>query len=131
MALNALDGMMARSYNMTSNLGELLNEMGDILSDLFILFPFVLLSDIHPAFIILFAVLSILNEFAGLLSKVINGVRRYDGPMGKSDRALLLSLFALVYVFWQEVTQYGNWIFGMACVLLILSTYIRLKKSLF
>ena len=130
MALNALDGMMARQYNMTSQLGEVLNEMGDILSDLFILIPFVLFSGIHPGFIILFALLSILNEFAGLLGKVINGVRRYDGPMGKSDRALLIGLFGLVYVFWQEVIQYGNWIFGMACGLLIISTYLPLKRAL-
>lgn len=130
MALNALDGMMAREFKMTSKLGEILNEVGDIISDLFIITPFVLLSGIHPAFIILFALLSILNEFAGLLGKVISGIRRYEGPMGKSDRALLIGLFSLVYFFWQGIENYGNWIFGMACCLLLLSTFTRLRKAL-
>ena len=35
MALNALDGMMARTYNMQSKLGEVLNEIGDVISDLY------------------------------------------------------------------------------------------------
>ena len=39
MALNALDGMMARTYNMQSKLGEVLNEIGDVISDLFIFIP--------------------------------------------------------------------------------------------
>ena len=30
MALNALDGMMARQFNMQSRLGEILNELGDV-----------------------------------------------------------------------------------------------------
>jgi len=33
MALNALDGMMARMYHQQSKLGEILNEMGDVISD--------------------------------------------------------------------------------------------------
>src|SRR5882724_6568058 len=39
MALNALDGMMARTYNQQSKKGEVLNEVGDIISDLFIYIP--------------------------------------------------------------------------------------------
>src|SRR5512137_909944 len=34
MALNAVDGMMARELGMSSNLGAVLNELGDVLSDL-------------------------------------------------------------------------------------------------
>ncbi|MEO6453063.1 MAG: CDP-alcohol phosphatidyltransferase family protein [Ginsengibacter sp.] len=39
MALNALDGMMARIYNQQTKKGEVLNELGDVISDLFIFFP--------------------------------------------------------------------------------------------
>ena len=38
-ALNALDGMMARTYNQQTKKGEILNEIGDVISDLFIFFP--------------------------------------------------------------------------------------------
>ena len=39
MALNALDGMMARIYNQQSKKGEVLNEIGDVVSDFFVFFP--------------------------------------------------------------------------------------------
>jgi CDP-diacylglycerol--glycerol-3-phosphate 3-phosphatidyltransferase len=33
MALNAIDGMLAREHDMQSPLGAMLNELGDVLSD--------------------------------------------------------------------------------------------------
>lgn len=130
MALNALDGMMARQYDMQSQLGEILNEIGDIVSDIAIIFPFVILPGINPVIIILFGVLAILNEFAGILSKAIGKERRYDGPMGKSDRALIIGIFCLVFFFWSDVTYYGDWIFGIASALVLVGTIIRLYKAL-
>lgn len=130
MALNALDGMMARQYDMQSQLGEILNEIGDVVSDIAIIFPFVILPGINPVIIILFGVLAILNEFAGILSKAIGKERRYDGPMGKSDRALIIGIFCLVFFFWSDVTYYGNWIFGIASALVLAGTIIRLYKAL-
>ena len=41
MMLNALDGMMATTYNLKSKKGEILNEIGDVLSDIAIYFPFI------------------------------------------------------------------------------------------
>ena len=130
MALNALDGMMARQYDMQSQLGEILNEIGDVVSDIAIIFPFVILPGINPVIIILFGVLAILNEFAGILSKAIGKERRYDGPMGKSDRALIICIFCLVFFFWSDVTYYGDWIFGIASALVLAGTIIRLYKAL-
>ena len=43
MALNALDGMLARECNQQSRLGAILNESGDILSDIALYLPFMLL----------------------------------------------------------------------------------------
>ena len=130
MALNALDGMMARQYNMQSKLGEQLNELGDVISDLAIFLPFVIIPNSNPAIIIAFAILSIINEFAGVLGKTISGDRRYDGPMGKSDRALLVGIFCVIYFFWNGIELYTDWIFGGACALIVISTFIRLKKTL-
>ena len=130
MALNALDGMMARQYDMQSQLGEILNEIGDVVSDIAIIFPFVILPGINPVIIILFGVLAILNEFAGILSKAIGKERRYDGPMGKSERGLIIGIFCLVFFFWSDVTYYGDWIFGIASALVLAGTIIRLYKAL-
>ena len=130
MALNALDGMMATRFNMQSKLGEILNELGDILSDSFIIFSLVILPSVDPRVIILFGILAIINEFAGILAKAVSGVRRYDGPMGKSDRALLLGVFCIGLYFWPGLEVYSNWIFLGASALVIFSTFTRLRKAL-
>jgi CDP-diacylglycerol--glycerol-3-phosphate 3-phosphatidyltransferase len=40
MALNALDGIMARDFGQQSPLGAYLNELGDVVSDAFLFLPF-------------------------------------------------------------------------------------------
>lgn len=130
MALNALDGMMARRFNQTSKLGEVLNEVGDIVSDVIIFFPLLKFQPESLYLIVIFIVLSIINEFAGLIGKIVGKERRYDGPMGKSDRALMLGLYGLLIFFGVSITTISSYIFGAIILLLFISTYTRLKKSL-
>ncbi|MDR6921910.1 CDP-alcohol phosphatidyltransferase family protein [Chryseobacterium sp. 2987] len=130
MALNALDGMMARKFNQTSKLGEVLNEVGDIVSDVIIFFPLIKFQPESLYLIIVFIILSVINEFAGLIGKVVGKERRYDGPMGKSDRALILGLYGLLIFFSVDISGLSVYIFGLIIALLLISTYTRLKKSL-
>jgi len=130
MMLNALDGMMARIYNLQSKKGEVLNEVGDIISDTAIYFPLILFESIEIELAIIFIVLSVINEFCGLLAKVVSGNRRYDGPMGKSDRAFLIGLICIIYYFTNKMDPYMNIIIFVASALMILSSYIRLTKSI-
>ncbi|KFF05094.1 CDP-alcohol phosphatidyltransferase family protein [Flavobacterium reichenbachii] len=130
MALNALDGMMAKKYNLTSKTGEMLNEMGDIVSDLFVFFPLLKFESEALYLVVLFIVLSVVNEFAGVMGKAIKGERRYDGPMGKSDRALLLGVYGILKFSSVNLSNYSIWIFTVIIVLLLISTYVRIKKTL-
>ncbi|GAA3508057.1 CDP-alcohol phosphatidyltransferase family protein [Aquimarina addita] len=130
MALNALDGMMARKFNQTSTLGEVLNEVGDIISDVLIFFPLLKFQPESLYLVITFILLSVINEFSGLLGKAIGKSRRYDGPMGKSDRAFLLGVYGLIQFFEVHISGYSNFIFGGIILLLVLSTFTRLKKAL-
>ncbi|MFP3597893.1 CDP-alcohol phosphatidyltransferase family protein [Chryseobacterium sp. SIMBA_029] len=130
MALNALDGMMARKFNQTSKLGEVLNEIGDIVSDVIIFFPLIKFQPENLYVIVVFIIMSIINEFAGLMGKVIGKERRYEGPMGKSDRALILGMYGLALFFGANIADYSQYIFGLIILLLFISTYVRLKKSL-
>lgn len=95
MALNAVDGMLAREFNQKSRLGALLNEIGDVVSDAALILPFALL----PAFGALATgtviVLAGISEYAGVLGLMIGASRRYDGPFGKSDRALAFGALGL------------------------------------
>lgn len=130
MALNALDGMMARKFNQTSRLGEVLNEVGDIVSDVIIFFPLLKFQPESLYLIVIFIILSIINEFAGLMGKVVGKERRYDGPMGKSDRALVLGIYGLAVFFGVDISGISPYIFWLIIILLTISTFIRLKKSL-
>ncbi len=130
MALNALDGMMARKFNQMSKLGEVLNEVGDVVSDVIIFFPLLKFQSESLHLVIIFILLSVLNEFSGLIGKVIGGTRRYDGPMGKSDRALLIGVYGLLQFFGVSFSTYAQYIFGALILLLLLSTLTRLKKGL-
>ena len=130
MALNALDGMLANQFNLKSKLGEVLNELGDVISDVAIALPFFIVPSMNSFILILFIVLSIINEYAGILGKAINGVRRYEGPMGKSDRALVISLYCLISFFWNDALLYANWVFGIASILIVLSTFNRIKLAI-
>ena len=130
MGLNALDGMMARKYDMQSKLGEVLNELGDIVSDICILLPFMSIGFMNKYLFSGFLVMVVVNEFSGIMGKVISDERRYDGPMGKSDRALLIGVLCVVFYFWPKVYTMVNYIFVFALLLIIISSFNRLKHSL-
>ena len=130
MMLNALDGMMARIYNLQSTTGEILNEVGDIVSDVAIFYPLLLMEKLDFGLAFGFIILSIINEFSGVLAKSISGERRYDGPMGKSDRASLIGILCLLFYLGFEVGPYLNYVFGVAVFMVVLSTLIRLKNAI-
>ena len=129
MALNALDGMMARQYNLQSKMGALLNEIGDVVSDIMLYYPLYLLFAMDQIWIMCFLLLSALNEFAGLLGQALGGARRYDGPMGKSDRALVVGVLSLLFLFKAPINGYLTWIWLVVFCLLMWSTLKRLRNA--
>lgn len=107
MALNAIDGMLAREHDMQSSLGGLLNELGDVISDIALYVPFGLVAGISPVAVIVTVLLAVLSEMTGVVAVQIGASRRYDGPMGKSDRAFAFGLLAMLLGFGVEP---GAWI---------------------
>ena len=95
MALNAMDGMLARDYGQKSRLGVYLNELCDVISDAALYAPFALFASFGGFWIGLLIVLAALTELAGVLGQVVGSTRRYDGPMGKSDRAFAFGVLGL------------------------------------
>lgn len=130
MALNALDGMMARTYNMQSKLGEVLNEIGDVISDAFIYIPLLKIEGVSVELVMAFVALSIVNEFAGVMGKIISSERRHDGPMGKSDRALAVGLLCLVLYFTPLPAIVLHSFFAASLFLMTVSSFIRVNKAL-
>jgi CDP-diacylglycerol--glycerol-3-phosphate 3-phosphatidyltransferase len=130
MALNALDGMMARTFHQQSKKGELLNELGDVIADLFIYFPLVKHEKNNLYLVVVFICCTIVNEFAGLLAKVVSGQRRYDGPMGKSDRAFVIGVYGILAFFGLITAGVSFWLFLAVNVLVLVSTTIRIKHAI-
>jgi CDP-diacylglycerol---glycerol-3-phosphate 3-phosphatidyltransferase len=93
MALNAVDGMLAREHDRTSILGARLNEFADVVSDLCLYLPFMVLAPAGP--VVLAVLTGILAEFAGILCCAHGGARSYQGPFGKSDRAAFFAAVAV------------------------------------
>lgn len=121
MALNAIDGMLAREHGQKSRLGALLNELGDVVSDAALYLPLALVPGFDPRLVVAIVLLAALGEMTGVLGPTIGASRRYDGPMGKSDRAFVFGLLALLLGL--GVTP-GAWLPGVeiALVVLLLAT---------
>ena len=96
MALNAIDGMLAREHNMKSPLGAVLNELGDVASDTALYLPLTFVPGVPAWPVIVAVLLSVFSEMTGVVAVQIGASRRYDGPMGKSDRAFVFGTMSLL-----------------------------------
>jgi CDP-diacylglycerol--glycerol-3-phosphate 3-phosphatidyltransferase len=94
MAFNAIDGMLAREFGQKSRLGAYLNELTDVVSDTLLYLPFAFIAPLGMWSVGAVIVLAIVSEYAGVLGLMVGATRRYDGPMGKSDRAFVLGILA-------------------------------------
>jgi len=130
MALNAIDGMLAREYRQQSKLGAILNETSDVVSDTALYAPFALLPGVHSGIVAAVIFLSLMSEFVGVLGQVVGGGRRYDGPMGKSDRAVLFGLFGLLIGFDQPILPYLDACFSVMAALLFYTVFNRGRQAL-
>ncbi|MCE4979154.1 CDP-alcohol phosphatidyltransferase family protein [Mammaliicoccus sciuri] len=130
MALNAIDGVMAKKYQMKSHLGLLLNELGDVISDLFLFIPFVFIAEDYGIGIMLFISLSIISEMAGVTVQVIGSSRRYDGPMGKSDRAFIVGFISILIFVHLNIIPYLHFVFYICSILMLINIYNRITKGL-
>jgi len=130
MALNAIDGMLAREHNMQSSLGAILNELGDVCSDVALYLPLAVISGINASLIVLVVIFTMISEMAGVVAIQIGAQRRYDGPMGKSDRAFLFGVIALIIGAGINPQPWLNYLLITMLVLLVLTTINRVRNAL-
>jgi phosphatidylglycerophosphate synthase len=130
MALNAIDGMMARELNMKSALGAVLNETGDAISDLGLYLPLAFVNQRALWAVVAFSIGAVMTEFCGLLGSALGASRRYDGPMGKSDRAFVVGALGLATYLFPGIVGAWIWIFSGAAVLTLVTCLNRLRSGL-
>lgn len=130
MALNAVDGMLAREFGQQSALGGYLNEITDVVADAALYLPFAWVSPFGGIELGLVIFAAAMTEFCGVLGQVHGHGRRYDGPMGKSDRALVFGGLGLWYALSGSLPDWLQWVMWLLVVLLVSTCWQRVKNGL-
>lgn len=127
MAFNAIDGMLAREYSQKSALGAYLNELSDVVSDAALYLPFVAIAPFGWTSVGAVVFLSVISEMAGALGPMIGAERRYDGPMGKSDRAFVFGALGLWVGLTPGLPDWAFWIMPAIAVAIVANIFNRVR----
>ncbi|GAB7530369.1 CDP-alcohol phosphatidyltransferase family protein [Pseudomonas sp. 3A(2025)] len=130
MALNAIDGMLAREFGQQSRLGAYLNELTDVIADSALFLPFALIAGVSPALVVLVTLLAIISEYTGVLGPMVGAARRYDGPMGKSDRAFVFGVLGAGVAAGLLAPAWINLVLVVVSALLIYTVINRVRQGL-
>lgn len=130
MALNAIDGMLAREHQQSSKLGAYLNELCDVISDTALMLILLPIAGINSIAVFSVIFLALLSEYAGIMAPMIGEKRRYDGPMGKSDRAFVLGALCIALALNIISMTFLNGILWAMVALLMFTIYQRIKRAL-
>ena len=129
MALNAIDGMLAREFGQQSALGAYLNELADVVSDAALMLPFVFVSPFGWASVGAVIFLATVSEMAGALGPMVGAPRRYDGPMGKSDRAFVFGALGLWLGRAGSLPGWALWLMHAVAVAIVVNVFKRVRNG--
>jgi CDP-diacylglycerol--glycerol-3-phosphate 3-phosphatidyltransferase len=129
MTLNAIDGMLAREFGQQSTLGAYLNELADVVSDAALYVPFAFVSPFGPWSIGLVILASCVSEMAGALGPMVATARRFDGPMGKSDRALVFGALGLYLGLGFALPDAAFWLLPALALLIACNIVLRVHRG--
>ena len=130
MALNAVDGMLAREFGQQSPLGAYLNELCDVIADAALFLPFALLPGVSPTLVVVLVLFALISEYAGVMGPMVGASRRYDGPMGKSDRAFCFGVLGAGVATTLLPLSWINPILAVITALLLYTLFNRVRQGL-
>jgi CDP-diacylglycerol---glycerol-3-phosphate 3-phosphatidyltransferase len=130
MGLNAIDGMLAREFAQKSRLGAYLNEICDVVSDAALYAPFAVIAPFGVLGVGTVIFLSAVSELAGVLGQTVGASRRYDGPMGKSDRALVFGALGFWVGIGAPLPAWLGWLMALISLLLVITIVNRVRSGL-
>lgn len=116
LALNALDGQVARRSGTARPWGAILNELGDRVSDVLLLAPLALVGPVAPRLGLVALTVMLLASLAGVLAQAIGAARLTTGVFAKADRmvalALLYTLALVTGASWPLTALFGMILVG-------------------
>lgn len=129
-ALNVIDGMMAREHDLRTGSGALLNECGDLVADVALGLGFAGLPHVDARAVVAFVLAAALAEHAGLAALLVGAERRYDGPLAKPDRLAALSVLAALLAAGVPPGRWTTATFAVLAVLAVLTAARRAAAAL-
>ncbi|MHB1232048.1 MAG: CDP-alcohol phosphatidyltransferase family protein [Burkholderiales bacterium] len=130
MTFNAIDGMLAREFGQKSTLGAYLNELSDVISDAALYLPFVAIAPFGWASVGAVVFLAAVSEMAGALGPMIGAERRYDGPMGKSDRAFVFGTLGLWAGLTTSLPDWAFWTMPAVAIAIAVNIITRVRGGI-
>ena len=130
LALNALDGSLACRKGTDRPFGEVINEMGDRLSDAALIGSLAFAAPVPLALTALVA--TFVSSTAGLLGRALLGDRISGGPMGKADRLAAISLAALAAGLWASPIPFeiALWVVLGGAVVTVAARLVAIRRRL-
>ncbi|HXP78046.1 MAG TPA: CDP-alcohol phosphatidyltransferase family protein [Stellaceae bacterium] len=129
LALNHMDGIIARERGMKTPLGGLLNEMATPVEDMALYLPLAARSEMPAALIVCVVMSCALVEVAGLASLAIGGARRFDGPMSKVVRGVFFGMLVIAVVLRLAPASWAPSALVLALILLAVTAGNRLRRA--
>jgi CDP-diacylglycerol--glycerol-3-phosphate 3-phosphatidyltransferase len=129
MALNAIDGMLAREFGQKSALGAYLNELTDVVSDAALYLPFVRVEPFELASVGAVVFAAAVSEMSGAIAPMVGAARRYDGPMGKSDRAFVFGALGLWIAVGGPLAPMAAWLMWIVVALVAWNIVNRVRRG--
>jgi CDP-diacylglycerol--glycerol-3-phosphate 3-phosphatidyltransferase len=101
-----------------------------VISDAALYLPFALVSGVLSAVVVIAVLLAGLSEMAGVVAVQAGAERRYDGPMGKSDRAFAFGLLAVLLAIDVIPAVWLSWAIGLVALLTAWTIVNRVRAGL-
>jgi CDP-diacylglycerol---glycerol-3-phosphate 3-phosphatidyltransferase len=133
LAMNTLDGLLSREKNTATVKGEILNETLDVMGDTICYGVLLFVPSISYKIVTLFLILIWAAEFYGVLGRGMpGGVRRHETyGGGKPDRGFLIGLGSVLLFIFPEFINYFSFYLAFICILVAITSIVRIKKIIF
>ena len=128
MALNAIDGIMAKEHGQATAAGAVLNEISDVAADAALYLPFAFIAGVSAPLVVVVVVAGIVGEMTGALGPMLGAPRSYAGPFGKSDRAFAFGLLALLLALGLAPRRWTDLYLWLMLALTVLTIFNRARR---
>lgn len=124
LALNALDGSVARRTGTGRPFGAVVNEVCDRLADWAMLIP--IASFVSPILVLTSVLAALSVSSTGVLVQAMTGTRATGGPMGKADRIAIVAASSVVAAGTSSPTPFEIALWAMIAGSLV-TVWLRLR----